>query len=143
MSNIIFFQEEVKVNLISKRKLKTWIFDLIILEDKSLGNVNIIFCTDNYLLEINKKFLKHNYLTDIITFSNVTENRIEGELFISTERVKENAKHLKVSYSDELYRVIFHGILHLVGYNDKTKSEKLRMREKEDFYLDRFVRQNI
>jgi probable rRNA maturation factor len=89
------------------------------------------------LLKINEQYLNHNYYTDIVTFDYVENSVISGDLFISVDRVEENASQLGVSFDEELYRVIFHGILHLCGYNDKTIAEKEMMREKEDFYLEK------
>ena len=100
-----------------------------------IGTISIIFCSDNYLLEVNKQYLNHNYFTDIITFNNVEDSVISGDLFISLDRVKENAETFHSKFVVELYRVVFHGILHLIGYNDKTETEKKLMRQKEDFYL--------
>jgi rRNA maturation RNase YbeY len=100
--------------------------------------VLIIFCSDQYLLEINKKYLGRDYLTDIITFSYNSEETTTGELYISIERVKENSKLYSQSFVNELHRVIFHGILHLVGYCDENDKEKEEMRKKEEQYLDEF-----
>ena len=104
-------------------------------EGKQLGELGIIFCSDQYLLEMNRKYLQHDYFTDIITF-NYNENQVvKGDLFISSERVKDNAEKYAVNFRQELYRVIYHGLLHLTGYDDKTDEERLLMREKENYYL--------
>ena len=101
-----------------------------------IDSVNIIVCSDKYLLEINRKYLQHDYLTDIITFTySLADNSLEGELYISIERVKENSKDLEIALELELHRVIVHGILHLCGYNDKRKEEKEFMRKLENRYL--------
>ena len=103
-----------------------------------IGSISIVLCTDGYLLEINKSFLDHNYFTDIITFDlSDTPKTIDCELYISTDRVKENAFNLAVSFEKELYRVIIHGILHLVGFDDKDPISKEQMSKKEDYYLER------
>lgn len=98
-------------------------------------NVVLVMCSDNFLLELNKKHLNHDYFTDIITFSYTTNNHISGDLFISVDRVKDNALNQKLSFENELERVIYHGVLHLCGYNDKTPEEIKEMRSKENYYL--------
>lgn len=98
-------------------------------------NVVLVMCSDNFLLELNKKHLNHDYFTDIITFSYTTNNHISGDLFISVDRVKDNARNQKLSFENELERVIYHGVLHLCGYNDKTPEEIKEMRSKENYYL--------
>lgn len=127
--------EDIKSLKINKNSIKKNTKSLIFNEFKKIGYISIILCSDLYLLKINKQFLKHNYYTDIITFNYCEEDTISGDLFISACRVKENADNFEVSFIVELYRVIFHGILHLIGYNDKTKEEQVEMRKKEDFYL--------
>ena len=106
-------------------------------EHKHLGTITVVFCSDEYLLEMNRRHLDHDYFTDIITFNYVKSNIISGDLFISTERVKENAAQYGAGFIMELYRVVFHGVLHLVGYNDKTDQEIELMRAKENFYLNK------
>ena len=112
-----------------------YIQELITKERYACGEIGIILCSDRYLLNINKEYLGHNYYTDIITFDYVENNTINGDLFISIERVKENAKLFNTDFVNELWRVIFHGVLHLIGYNDKTEEEQKLMRGKEDYYL--------
>lgn len=108
-------------------------------ENQKVGQVDIIFCSDEYLLEMNTKYLNHNYLTDIITFGfNEDPKKISGDLFISIERVEENAQAYNTTFDEELRRVIVHGVLHLIGYDDKEKSDKQKMTDKEDFYLSEF-----
>ena len=98
-------------------------------------NIVLVMCSDNFLLELNKKHLNHDYFTDIITFSYTTNNHISGDLFISVDRVKDNARNQKLSFENELERVIYHGVLHLCGYNDKTPEEIKEMRSKENYYF--------
>jgi probable rRNA maturation factor len=121
-----------------KAKLKIWIKKSIQNENFKVGSINYIFCTDEYLLDVNKKFLNHDYFTDIITFDYTEKPIISGDLFISTERVLENAKQLNLPFENELKRVMIHGIIHLFGYQDKTKKEKETMTEKENLYLHFF-----
>jgi rRNA maturation RNase YbeY len=135
VSKIEFFSEDIKPLKLQKTQIKRHIKQLIIRELKKQGDISIIFCSDNYLLDINNEYLKHNYFTDIITFNYVEGNTISGDLFISIDRVKENSIKFKTGWKKELYRVIFHGLLHLVGYNDKTPEEIKIIREKEDMYL--------
>ena len=98
-------------------------------------NIVLVLCSDNFLLELNKKHLNHDYFTDIITFSYTTNNHISGDLFISVDRVEDNARNQKLFFENELERVIYHGVLHLCGYNDKTPEEIKEMRSKENYYL--------
>ena len=104
-------------------------------EIRRLGDIAIIFCSDNYILDVNIKYLQHDYFTDIITFDYCEGNFLSGDLFISVDSVRENAEFFNTEFPDELNRVIVHGILHLVGYDDHTDEEKKLMREKEDYYL--------
>ena len=135
MNQIEIFYEDIQPFNLHKKVIKKYIKQLIINEIYKLGEVSIIFCSDNFLLDINKEYLNHNYFTDIITFNYVEDTTISGDLFISVDRVRENAREYKTSFEKELFRVIFHGVLHLIGYNDKTKEELKVMREKENFYL--------
>lgn len=135
MNKIEIFYQDIKPINIIKPHITKYIKYLIKNEKSKLGIVSLIFCSDNYLLDINKNYLNHNYYTDIITFNYVEDKIISGDLFISIDRVKENAIEFDTIFENELYRVIFHGILHLIGYNDKTREEKEIMREKEDLYL--------
>lgn len=137
MSEIGFHFENIQPLAINKQTIVNAINKLINSELKSVGDINIIFCNDDYLLKINEQYLNHDYYTDIITFDYVENSLISGDLFISVERVKENAIKFGESIIRELYRVIFHGILHLTGYSDKLDEEKAVMREKENFYLDK------
>ena len=135
-NSIQFFEEDIKFLLKNKRKLRNWFRATILKEGGKPGTLNFIFCSDSYLLEINTSYLNHNTFTDIITFD-LSEDKqtVSGDIFISIERVKENAKSFKISFPWELNRVLIHGILHLLGYQDKTPSQKKEMRSKEDYYL--------
>jgi rRNA maturation RNase YbeY len=137
MPKITFFTEEISFNLPRKLILKKWITNVISSENKQKGDINFIFCNDSFLSQLNLQYLKHNTLTDIITFDYSQDNKglISGDIFISIDRVKENAAELKLSFSEELQRVMIHGILHLLGYKDKTTAEKNLMRQKEDISL--------
>jgi probable rRNA maturation factor len=135
MAAIQFFFHDVNPFLKDRRRLRGFIERIFNKEGKLLHNLSYIFCSDSYLLGINREFLKHDFYTDIITFPLGTEFGIEGEIYISYERVRENAKTEGVSFNNELHRVIFHGALHLSGFEDKSKKEKNIMRAKEDEYL--------
>ena len=121
--------------LTKESAISNWIKFVIHQEKKELGEINYIFCDDNYLVDINNKELKHNTLTDIISFDYTVGIIISGDIYISTERVQDNAIDLNVLFEDELHRVIIHGVLHYCGYKDKTVDEKVLMRSKEDYYL--------
>lgn len=135
MSNIQIFFEDIPSLRIKNKILKIYIKRLIKNELKIVGEISVIFCSDDYLLEINKQYLNHNYYTDIVTFDYGENSVISGDLFISVDRITENASIFNRAFYNELYRVVFHGILHLVGYNDKSDEENRIMRSKEDFYL--------
>ena len=130
---IHFFYENTSE--IIEEKIKPWIEKIIITEEKRLGEINYIVCDDEYLLKINQDFLDHDYYTDIITFDQVRGKTISGEIFVSLQRIKDNASLISKNYEEEKKRVIAHGILHLCGYKDKTEEEQKTMRAKEDFYL--------
>lgn len=136
MASINFFSQKPRFKLSNSKKISSWIKKTIEKEDASLISLNYVFCSDDYLGDINIKFLKHKTLTDIITFNyNPSKTEIEGEIYISVDRVRENAQTFETDFQTELNRVIIHGVLHLLGYNDKNKSQKKVMREKEDSYL--------
>lgn len=136
MQNIHFFQEDINFNLNKKTKLRAWIASAISDYLKEAKNINFIFTSDSYLLELNISYLNHNTLTDIITFDQTTDNeQIEADIYISIERVRENAKNLNNSLEDELHRVMIHGVLHLLGHTDKSNDQKKEMRKKENHYL--------
>jgi probable rRNA maturation factor len=140
MQKVLFFSADRKFNFNKKKKLKQFIEKLFATEKKSLESITYVFCSDEYLLEINKKFLQHNYYTDIITFDLSNSNQIIGEVYVSIDRIKENIKSLRTTIDSESLRVIFHGALHLCGYKDKTKKDISIMRAKEDFYLSNFIK---
>ena len=135
---MIDFNYETEFTLENEVAISNWISDVIISEDKKLGEINYIFCDDEYLLQINQEHLQHDYYTDIISFDYTIGNEISGDMFISIERVKENAVDFNVSFEDELRRVMVHGVLHYCGYKDKTESDELLMRSKEDEKLAMF-----
>lgn len=120
---------------ISVRQIKSWVERIIHKENRKLGKIEIIITSDEQLLAINRTYLNHNYFTDIITFGNNKKDIVYGNIFISIERIKENAHKYQVTIKREMYRVISHGILHLLGYNDRNEKEKYMMRKKEDKYL--------
>lgn len=117
---------------------KKWLEDIILSEGKKLGEINYIFCDDEYLLKVNQDYLQHDYYTDIITFDYVKGKTISGEIFVSLQRISDNASSLSREYEEELRRVLAHGILHLCGYKDKTEEEEYLMRSKEDHYLAKY-----
>ena len=135
MRGISYFFEETKPFKLHKLLLGKYINFLLENEEKVKGDISIIFCSDSYLLNMNQEYLQHDYYTDIITFDYSEGSVVSGDLFISIDRVKDNAAEFAMSFRMELYRVIFHGLLHLAGYKDKTNEEKLQMRDKEAFYL--------
>ncbi|MBU4538846.1 MAG: rRNA maturation RNase YbeY [Weeksellaceae bacterium] len=132
---IQFFFENTDAITISQ-DIKTWLENLILAENKKPGDINYIFCDDEYLLKVNRDFLQHDYYTDVITFDYVKGKTIAGDIFVSLPRISENAAELSKDFDIELYRVLAHGILHLCGYKDKTDEEISEMRSKEDFYLN-------
>jgi probable rRNA maturation factor len=139
--NRVRFHSTGTGGLLKQRKdLKNFIIQLFATEGHALQSIDYILCSDTELLEINRKFLQHDYYTDIITFNLSDAPQIVGEVYISTDRVKENAKHFGIPFSEELYRVMFHGALHLCGYKDKKASEKKEMRAKEDEYLKKYLK---
>jgi probable rRNA maturation factor len=121
----------------NKLKIKTWLKNVATNEGYSIKDIVYVFCTDEYLLSINKRFLNHDTFTDIITFDYTEEKNIVGEIYISFERIKENAMSFKTNQTEELNRVMVHGLLHLMGYKDKGKGNKANMTEKENFYLNK------
>jgi rRNA maturation RNase YbeY len=135
---MIEYHYENDFKLVDSDKIRIWIEDVIKKEKKTVGDITYIFCDDDYLLERNKEFLDHNTLTDIITFNYCIDNNISSDIMISIDRVKENSTTFENSFNEELKRVMIHGILHLIGYNDKSDKEKELMRGKENFYLNMF-----
>ncbi|CAM1341253.1 rRNA maturation RNase YbeY [Tenacibaculum amylolyticum] len=132
---MIAFNYETDFQLLDEEKTSNWIIDCIEKETFEVGEVNYIFCDDTYLHKINVEFLQHDTLTDIISFDYTLGKLVGGDIFISIQRVKENAAEFKVSFEEELHRVIIHGILHYMGFKDKTDEEKLLMRDKENSCL--------
>lgn len=126
-------------SFVSKKDLKEAVKNLAIQEGKVLKDLSLVFTDDEYLLEVNKQYLNHDYFTDVITFDYSLFPEVSGDVMISLDRVKDNAQSLNQSYELEFYRVVFHGVLHLCGYKDKTDADIKVMRAKEDFYINRFV----
>jgi len=139
MNNKVSFHYETDFLLENTESFIRWIKNVILEENKELGEVNYIFCDDKYLLGKNIKYLDHDTLTDIITFNYCEGDIISSDIMISIERVMENSSIFENSFSEELNRVMIHGILHLIGYNDKTDGEKEIIRKKEDYYVNKFV----
>ncbi|REG83574.1 rRNA maturation RNase YbeY [Algoriphagus antarcticus] len=136
---INFFAEEVSFTLKEKRKRKAWLKEIAERENHKILDLNYIFCSDEYLYNINVEYLDHDTFTDIITFDNSEENgEIAGDIFVSIERVKENSQILKIKEEREISRVISHGLFHLLGYMDKTEAEVNLMRSKEEFAINLF-----
>ena len=135
---VSFFNEDVNYTLKDKTKIKNWLNSVIKAENKELDALNFIFCSDEHLYQMNVKYLNHDTYTDVITFDNSEpkSNLITGDIFISIDRVKDNAKQFNSTTHKELCRVLVHGTLHLAGYFDKTKKQKEEMTQKEDFYLN-------
>jgi len=135
----IYFHFQYPVNLKNRERLKKFIEAIFVRESTGLKELHYIFCSDKYLLKLNKQFLKHDFLTDILTF-NLSEKdpEITAEAYISSERVKENSKKFKTSFSREILRVVFHGALHLCGYRDKTVEEQKIIRQKEELLIKLF-----
>ena len=135
--NISFYFNETAITIGNRQELKRKINNIFFKEKKSYSVLSFIFCTDRFLLSINRKFLGHDTYTDIITFPlNNPEDPISGEIYISVDRIRENARHHGCTLKTELHRVLFHGALHLCGYKDKTRADKITMTSKENFYLD-------
>ena len=120
----------------NKRKIKNWLKDTIVNEKKKVGDINYIFCSKEYLKKMNNDYLSKNYETDVISFDFSNDNKISGDIYISSETVKKNSIIFNVCFNNELKRVMVHGLLHLLNYNDKSKQELKIMREKENFYIN-------
>lgn len=134
---MISFNYETDFELLNEDELSQWISDTIINEGFKEGEINYIFCDDAYLLDLNIEFLEHDTLTDIISFDYTLGKLISGDVYISVERVKENAKDFEVTFENELSRVMIHGILHYCGYKDKSESDEAEMRSKENYYISK------
>ena len=137
MINLFF--EDVEIPNLDSKFFINWLSSTCNEEGKVLEEINLIFCSDEYLLKMNVEYLQHDYYTDIISFDYCEEDRILGDLFISKDRVLDNAEHNSVTFESELQRVIVHGVLHLCGYKDKSEDEEKLMRSKEDYYLSKIV----
>ncbi len=129
---IHFYNEDIEFVPSKKTHLNDWIKSVIHAEQRKPGEVNIIFCSDAHLITINREYLHHDDYTDIITFDYCENKKVIGDIFISIERIRENAEKFKVSFTNELHRVMIHGVLHLCGYKDKSPEDKKRMTQKED-----------
>ena len=142
---MISFNYETTFELANEDQITTWLSKVIETENKKEGDINYIFCDDEYLVEINQQYLEHDTLTDIISFDYSVGNELHGDIFISIERVKDNAQDFNVSFDEELHRVLVHGILHYCGYKDKSEADELLMRAKENekmqlFHVEQFQR---
>ncbi|MDB4710597.1 rRNA maturation RNase YbeY [Flavobacteriales bacterium] len=135
--SVYFHNEDNSYVLPAKRKVKSWLKNSIEHQKMSIGTINVVFCSDQHLLGINIEYLNHDYYTDIITFNYCEAMLISGDLFISIDRIKDNSKNNKLLFVNELHRVIIHGVLHLCGFNDKTKAEKKEIRQMEDYFLNK------
>ncbi len=138
MNNISFHNEGVGTKTPSKRLLKAWIKEFVSNHGKKVGELAFIFCSDEKILEVNQNFLQHDYYTDIITFDYCEGEIVSGDIFISVERVKENATSHNAEYNTELIRVLAHGVLHLIGFQDKSPKKKKEMTENEDLCISLF-----
>ena len=132
---VSYFTEDIAFPFKEKRLTSRWLKFVAESEAKRLGDISVIFCSDNYILDVNIKYLKHDYYTDIITFDYCEGNRLSGDLFISIDSVRENAAFYGTEFADELNRDIVHGVLHLIGYDDHTEEDIAVMRAKENYYL--------
>ncbi|MGV3630511.1 MAG: rRNA maturation RNase YbeY [Bacteroidota bacterium] len=139
---MISFISEDRNFSFNKTNLKNFIKELVLAEKFKAGDISIVLCSDEYLLEINKSYLDHDYFTDIITFDYSGGKTVSGDLMISLDRVEDNARQNKVDVLHEFHRVVFHGVLHLCGYKDKSPKDQALMRSKEDFYLQKFYAAN-
>ena len=131
-----YFQEDIRFELKQKMRNNRWLKMVAGSEMRRLGAVNIIFCSDNYILDVNMKYLQHDYFTDIITFDYCEKDILSGDLFISIDSVRENARTYGTTFENELDRVMVHGLLHLIGYDDHTPEQTAEMRRKENYYLE-------
>ena len=133
---IRYYKEDIKFELKAKALNNKWLKFVAESEIRKIGDINIIFCSDNYILDVNMRYLQHDYFTDIITFDYCEKNILSGDLFISIDSVRENAVYYGTDFNDELNRVMVHGILHLIGYDDHSEEEISQMRAKENYYLE-------
>jgi len=135
MKHIHFFTEQTNFTIKNKTLIREWLTQTVRKHKKQVGEINIIFCNDDYVLKLNEQYLGHDTFTDIITFDFVEDKTISGDIFISVDRMKENAKLFHVEQSTETHRLIVHGVLHLLDYKDDTPKNKKRMTEQEEFAL--------
>lgn len=135
---VSFFSEDVKFELTQADAVSAWLQRVAVQESKAIRAIQYIFCSDDFLREVNVQYLQHDYYTDIITFPYDDSDDLQGDLFISIDRVEDNARTLQIPFLQELHRVMVHGLLHLIGYGDKTEAEITTMREKENFHLAHF-----
>ena len=143
--SIFFKNENVKRPFLKFKNIRKWICYILNENNFQLGEITYIFCSDDYLKDVNVKFLQHDYYTDVVTFSYSQDDIIEGDIFISVERVKENSLLFKPKISEEFLRVIIHGVLHLIGYNDTSELEKSNMTKREDecLYLYKYLNDEV
>ena len=132
---IRYFCEDIRFTYKNKLANNRWLKMVAGSEIRKIGDINIIFCSDNYILDVNMKYLQHDYFTDIITFDYCEGKVLSGDLFISVDSVRENSIEFGTDFEEELHRVIVHGVLHLIGYDDHTEEDKKVMRQKENYYL--------
>ncbi|MBO8470203.1 MAG: rRNA maturation RNase YbeY [Bacteroidetes bacterium] len=132
---ILYYYEDIDFQFRNKTRTNRWLRLVAESEIKRIGDISIIFCSDNYILDVNQKYLQHDYFTDIITFDYCEGDRLSGDLFISVDSVRENSIEYGTDFADELNRVIVHGLLHLIGYDDHTEADVAVMRKKENYYL--------
>lgn len=139
--DVQFFYQDTKFPFTNRTQLKRFLERIFRYHKHKAGSLTYVFCTDEYLLDVNRRFLNHDYYTDIITFNLATPGQpVEGEIYISIDRVKDNARREGVPFKNELHRVIFHGVLHLCGYKDKTALEEKEMRAAEDLWLKKYFK---
>nr|AOE10465.1 metal-dependent hydrolase YbeY, involved in rRNAand/or ribosome maturation and assembly [uncultured bacterium] len=136
---MISFTTETQFEFLETKTTSVWLSSIIFQESHREGEVSFVFCTDNFLHKLNVEFLKHDTLTDVISFDYSVGKEVHGEVFISVERVRENATEFNQSFETELFRVMAHGVLHFCGYKDKTEAESSMMRNKENFYLEQLM----
>ena len=132
---VSYFTEDIAFPFKEKRLTSRWLKFVAESESKRLGDIAIIFCSDHYILDVNIKYLQHDYYTDIITFDYCEGDKLSGDLFVSVDTVRENAVSYGTSFEEELHRVMIHGLLHLIGYDDHSEADRKVMRSKEDYYL--------
>ncbi len=132
---IRYFCEDIRFTYKNKLANNRWLKMVAGSEIRKIGDINVIFCSDNYILDVNMKYLQHDYFTDIITFDYCEGKVLSGDLFISVDSVRENSIEFGTDFEEELHRVIVHGVLHLIGYDDHTEEDKKLMRQKENYYL--------